>query len=389
MPLQRLTQKELELVVSWAMNHHAMTHKLVKELARTHAANKQPVPLSSDSIAHAAHVFSRLQTADPVAKKIKSSDLTEYEQNLLAAVVHPHEIDVTFHDIGALPKVKEALHELAILPMTHPVLFARGTLRRASSGILLFGPPGTGKTMLAKAVAKESHATFINISMSSLTSKWYGDAEKYVAGLFSLARKLSPSIIFIDEVDSLLSARGGFEHEASRRMKNEFMAHWDGLKSAAGNKVLVMAATNRPFDLDDAVLRRLSRRLLVDLPDQAARVQILQKVLQHEELAADVDLSAIAAKTQGYSGSDLKALCVAASYQAVRKFMADLRQTATPSSGDAVSAEYLRALNHADFVAALGEVKPTVSDKSLSIAELHRWNELFGEGKHKPVEFGF
>jgi ATP-dependent 26S proteasome regulatory subunit len=391
---RRMTQKELELVVSWAMNHHAMTHKLVKELTRGHNANKQPVPLSSESISHAAHVFARLQTADPVAKKIKSSDLTEYEQNLLAAVVHPHEIDVTFNDIGALPKVKEALHELAILPMTHPVLFSRGTLRRASSGILLFGPPGTGKTMLAKAVAKESHATFINISMSSLTSKWYGDAEKYVSGLFSLARKLSPSIIFIDEVDSLLSARGGFEHEASRRMKNEFMAHWDGLKSAAGNKVLVMAATNRPFDLDDAVLRRLSRRLLVDLPDQTARVQILQKVLQHEELAADVDLNEIASKTQGYSGSDIKALCVAASYQAVRKFMSDLRQvneanTTTTTSAGAVSSEYLRPLNHADFVAALGEVKPTVSDKSLSIAELHRWNELFGEGKHKPVEFGF
>lgn len=388
-----MTQKELELVVSWAMNHHAMTHKLVKEVTRAHNT-KQPVPLSSESITHAAHVFARLQTADPVAKKIKSSDLTEYEQNLLAAVVHPHEIDVTFNDIGALPKVKEALHELAILPMTHPVLFSRGTLRRASSGILLFGPPGTGKTMLAKAVAKESHATFINISMSSLTSKWYGDAEKYVSGLFSLARKLSPSIIFIDEVDSLLSARGGFEHEASRRMKNEFMAHWDGLKSASGNKVLVMAATNRPFDLDDAVLRRLSRRLLVDLPDQAARVQILQKVLQHEELAADVDLTAIAAKTQGYSGSDLKALCVAASYQAVRKFMADLRQneslgdTSAPATST-VGAEYLRPLDQADLLAALNEVKPTVSDKSLSISELHRWNELFGEGKHKPAEFGF
>jgi len=367
-----------------------MTSKLSKELTR---GAKQPVQLSSESLTHAAHVFARLQTTDPVAKKIKSSELTEYEQNLLAAVVHPHEIDVTFSDIGALPKVKEALHELAILPMTHPVLFARGTLRRASSGILLFGPPGTGKTMLAKAVAKESHATFINISMSSLTSKWYGDAEKYVSGLFSLARKLAPSIIFIDEVDSLLSARGGFEHEASRRMKNEFMAHWDGLKSASGNKVLVMAATNRPFDLDDAVLRRLSRRLLVDLPDQTARVQILQKVLQHEELAADVDLNEIASKTQGYSGSDLKALCVAASYQAVRKFMADLRlnesQAASTSVDGAVSSEYLRPLNQSDLLTALNEVKPTVSDKSLSISELHRWNELFGEGKHKPVEFGF
>jgi SpoVK/Ycf46/Vps4 family AAA+-type ATPase len=126
---------------------------------------------------------------------------------------------------------------------------------------LLFGPPGTGKTLLAKALATEAGANFISITGSTLTSKWFGDAEKLTKALFSFATKLAPVIIFVDEIDSLLGARGGSsEHEATRRMRNEFMAAWDGLRSKDSQRILILGATNRPFDLDDAVIRRLPRR---------------------------------------------------------------------------------------------------------------------------------
>lgn len=167
---------------------------------------------------------------------------------------------MTFDDIGALADIKESLQELVMLPLRRPDLF-KGGLLKPCRGILLFGPPGTGKTMLAKAIANDAGASFINVSMSTITSKWFGEDEKNVRALFSLAAKVSPTIIFVDEVDSMLGQRARYgEHEAMRKIKNEFMSHWDGLLSKTGEKILVLAATNRPFDLDEAIIRRFERR---------------------------------------------------------------------------------------------------------------------------------
>lgn len=167
---------------------------------------------------------------------------------------------MTFCDIGALSDIKELIQELVMLPLQRPDLF-NGGLLKPCRGILLFGPPGTGKTMLAKAVANEAGASFMTISMSSIMSKWYGEAEKSIRALFSLAAKIAPSIIFVDEVDSMLGTReSSNENEASRRIKNEFMMHWDGLLSKPNERILVLAATNRPFDLDDAIIRRFEHR---------------------------------------------------------------------------------------------------------------------------------
>jgi SpoVK/Ycf46/Vps4 family AAA+-type ATPase len=181
-------------------------------------------------------------------------------------------------DIGGLDPIISSLRESIIYPLLYPDLFTTSsTLIGAPKGVLIYGPPGCGKTMLAKALAKESGATFINIAASVLTNKWFGESNKLVAGLFSLARKTQPSIIFIDEIDSFLRERTKGDHEVTGMMKAEFMTLWDGLLSGK-DRILVLGATNRPNDIDQAILRRMPKRFGVGLPDVHQRLKILTLV---------------------------------------------------------------------------------------------------------------
>ena len=229
-----------------------------------------------------------------------------------------------------------------LLPLRRPELFKNANLAKAATGCLLYGPPGTGKTLLAKAIAQECGASFLNISASTILSKWVGESERNVEAIFSLAYKMAPCIIFLDEVDGLLAKRGeASEHEVSRKIKTLFMTHWDGLgteiaqeraaRSAEPGKhwVTVIAATNRPWALDPAILRRLPLQIEVPLPSAAARQAILCKMLRAEHAALDDEqLRAIAARTDGFSGSDLKELCRVASLQPVSQIAADERRAA-------------------------------------------------------------
>lgn len=201
-------------------------------------------------------------------------------------------------DVAGLDLAKTALKEAVVYPFLRPDLFMG--LREPARGMLLFGPPGTGKTMLARAVATESRSTFFAISASSLTSKWHGESEKLVRALFGLAKVMSPSIIFVDEIDSLLGKRGeGSEHEASRRAKTEFLIQWSDLQRAAAGaergkgknaeeegdptRVLVLAATNVPWDIDDAARRRFVRRQYIPLPENETREKQLRTLLGHQK----------------------------------------------------------------------------------------------------------
>ncbi|PSR89548.1 ATPase family AAA domain-containing protein [Actinidia chinensis var. chinensis] len=378
---QTLTNESAEKVVGWALSYHLMQNPTADADAR--------LVLSCESIRYGIGILQAVQNESKSLKKSLKDVVTEneFEKRLLADVIPPSDIGVTFDDIGALEKVKDTLKELVMLPLQRPELFCKGQLTKPCKGILLFGPPGTGKTMLAKAVATEAGANFINISMSSITSKWFGEGEKYVKAVFSLASKISPSVIFVDEVDSMLGRRENpGEHEAMRKMKNEFMVNWDGLRTKDTERVLVLAATNRPFDLDEAVIRRLPRRLLVNLPDASNRAKILKVILAKEDLSPDIDLDSIASMTDGYSGSDLKNLCVTAAHRPIREILEKEKKERAAALAEgrpppALSGSSdIRPLNMDDFKNAHERVCASVSSESVNMTELLQWNELYGEG---------
>ncbi|TKW12054.1 hypothetical protein SEVIR_5G011800v4 [Setaria viridis] len=330
----------------------------------------------------------------PAAKAPEVPPDNEFEKRIRPEVIPANEIGVSFDDIGALDDIKESLHELVMLPLRRPDLF-KGGLLKPCRGILLFGPPGTGKTMLAKAIANEAQASFINVSMSTITSKWFGEDEKNVRALFTLAAKVSPTIIFVDEVDSMLGQRNrAGEHEAMRKIKNEFMTHWDGLLSRPDQRILVLAATNRPFDLDEAIIRRFERRIMVGLPSMESRELIMTRLLSKEKVDEGLDFKELATMTEGYSGSDLKNLCTTAAYRPVReliqkerkKELEKLKREKGGAPSDSTKKKekeepiILRPLNMTDLKEAKNQVAASFAAEGAIMGELRQWNELYGEG---------
>ncbi|KAK7067422.1 hypothetical protein SK128_012706, partial [Halocaridina rubra] len=275
---------------------------------------------------------------------------------------------VSWEDIAGQEVAKKALQEIVILPSLRPELFTG--LRAPARGLLLFGPPGNGKTMLARAVANESSATFFNISASTLTSKYVGEGEKLVKALFSVARELQPSIIFIDEIDSLLCERREGEHEASRRLKTEFLVEFDGLRSDAEERILVMGATNRPQELDDAALRRFSKRVYVSLPNKSTRSILLNKLInkQKSEISS-ADMERLAVLTDGYSGSDLTSLAKDAALAPIRELKPE--QVVSCDPGD------VRGITLDDFKESLKKIRRSVPRSTLVTYE--KWNAEYGD----------
>ncbi|KAK5657676.1 hypothetical protein OQA88_2748 [Cercophora sp. LCS_1] len=291
------------------------------------------------------------------ASRLDNLVLNEYENQVALEVVAPEDIPVGFSDIGGLEDIIEELKESIIYPLTMPHLYSHGgPLLSAPSGVLLYGPPGCGKTMLAKAVAHESGASFINLHISTLTEKWYGDSNKLVRAVFSLAHKLQPAIIFIDEIDAVLGTRRSGEHEASGMVKAEFMTLWDGLTStnATGSpaRIVVLGATNRINDIDEAILRRMPKKFPVSLPGPQQRRRILQLVLGDTKRDPGFDIDYIAKVTAGMSGSDIKEACRDAAMVPVREYIREKR--ASGGSMAHVNGNDVRGIRTEDFFGRRG-----------------------------------
>ncbi|KZV86561.1 AAA-domain-containing protein [Exidia glandulosa HHB12029] len=387
---------------------------------------------------------------DEVVERIKrDQSLNSHEQRLLGCIVDTASMPTSFSQVHLPTHTVDSVRTLVSLPLLHPAAFSSGVLKQHTmTGALLFGPPGTGKTLLVRALARESGARMMIVTPSDVFDMYVGEGEKLVRAVFSMARKLSPCVVFLDEIDSLFGARssgrGTGSTIAHRGVITEFMQEMDGLKTREDSNVIVIGATNRPFDLDDAVLRRLPRRLLVDLPGEREREEILKIMLRDEILEPDVDLKALAKRAESFSGSDLKHLCVAAALDAVKETVklpwstetkllpapapaaasdADVTSSpeadapvpvtlaSSPEQEQTAAAEPVtaavdgeqaaaakaevevevkpRRLGARHFAKALREITPSASEAMGTLAELRKWNEEFGEnGRAKKRMWG-
>ncbi|XP_047016811.1 katanin p60 ATPase-containing subunit A-like 2 isoform X2 [Ictalurus punctatus] len=289
------------------------------------------------------------------------------EMRELAAVIsrdiYLHNPNVHWDDIIGLEAAKRLVKEAVVYPIKYPQLFT-GILS-PWKGLLLYGPPGTGKTMLAKAVATECNTTFFNISASSIVSKWRGDSEKLVRVLFELARYHAPSTIFLDELESVMGQRGagpGGEHEGGRRMKTELLVQMDGL-ARSNDLVFVLAASNLPWELDHAMLRRLEKRILVGLPSSPARKAMINHWLPPVsntggvELRTELAYDVLAEETDGYSGSDIRLVCKEAAMRPVRKIFDTLENHSEGHSHMLLIK--LETVTTEDFLQVIAHTKPS------------------------------
>jgi len=283
--------------------------------------------------------------------------------------------NIRWDDIADLHEAKRLLEEAVVLPMWMPDFF-KG-IRRPWRGVLMVGPPGTGKTMLAKAVATECGTTFFNVSSSTLTSKYRGESEKLVRLLFEMARFYAPSTIFIDEIDSLCSRRGSeSEHEASRRVKSELLVQMDGMSSISdepGKVVMVLAATNFPWDIDEALRRRLEKRIYIPLPTLEGREALLKINLREVKTVDDLNHKTIGKKLEGYSGADITNVCRDASMMSMRRKIAGLKPSEIRNLG---REELDMPVTMEDFLDAVTKCNKSVSKEDLDKYE--KWMEEFG-----------
>ncbi|KAJ1727312.1 Fidgetin-like protein 1 [Coemansia biformis] len=324
--------------------------------------NTQPLHQRRDGPQQQQQQQQELQQGD-ADERLRNIDPRMVEMIESEIVTNAHA--VTWDDIAGLGQAKRAVHMAVIYPLLKPELFQG--IRSPPKGLLLFGPPGTGKTLIGKCIASQAGATFFSISASSLTSKWIGEGEKMVRALFAVARVRQPTVIFIDEIDSLLTQRTDGEQEATRRIKTEFLVQLDGCGTSAEDRIILLGATNRPHELDEAARRRFPKRLYVPLPDRSGRRTIVANLLRKQTHSlTDDQLELICDRTEGYSGADMDTLCREAAFGPIR------------SITDIVAAnvEDVRPIDFADFEYALAHVRPSVSPKDL---EIHiQFNNLYG-----------
>lgn len=317
---------------------------------------------------------------------------SEFKDKISSAIL-VEKPDIKWDDVAGLAEAKRALNEAVILPMRFPHFF---TGERAPwRGILLYGPPGTGKSFLAKATATEAgNSTFLTVSTSDLVSKWLGESEKLIRALFDTARDKKPAIIFIDEIDSLLSERSENDSESARRIKTEFLIQMDGVgKSMDG--ILLLAATNIPWGLDPAVRRRFEKKIYIPLPDATAReVLIKLKLKKTPNTLTPQDITQVASMIEGYSGADIKILTREAAMLSIRKmqqaqYFCEYQGMMYPCNPNQPGAQKMSMMDieptklaappvtAQDFIESIQKIRASVSPSDL--IRFEQWTAEFGQ----------
>ncbi|KAI8346106.1 Fidgetin-like protein 1 in complex with Adp [Mortierella sp. GBAus27b] len=338
--------------------------------------NKNPNPDATEESGRNGHTkggSSAKTDGEPVDERLRNIEPRMIEAINNEIMESATAIKVVWDDISGLDHAKKTIKETITWPMLRPDIFTG--LRRPPKGLLLFGPPGTGKTMIGKCIASQSNATFFNISSASLTSKWVGDGEKMVRALFAVARCHQPAVIFMDEIDSLLTQRSDNDIEASRRIKTEFLVQFDGVGAASAgatgeeeDRILIIGATNRPQEIDEAARRRFQKRLYIPLPEKAGRLGLMTRLLEKQPHNLTPDqIQDICDRTAGYSGSDMTGLCREAALGPVRAIQGDILE---------VQLDALRPIQHSDFLEALMQVRASVSDRDLDM--YRAWDSEYG-----------
>ncbi|MFX1501590.1 MAG: AAA family ATPase [Promethearchaeota archaeon] len=315
--------------------------------------------------------ISSIESGDVDKSEIGVSSEEQELIDIISGTIVTESPNVKWNDIAGLENVKQAVREAIVLPIAKPELFTGA--RRPWSGILLFGPPGCGKTLLAKAAATECRATFFSASSADLLSKWLGESEKLISSLFKVARMKAPSLIFMDEIDSVATKRGeGSESGGERRVKTQLLSEIQGLKSTHDKPLLVLGATNRPWDIDNAMLSRFEKRVHVPLPDLKGRAGIFKIHTEGVNTAlTDEDFIELAVRSEGYSGRDIANVCREVIMLPVREL--DMSGLLENSDREV----QVRDITLKDFKKTLKKVKP-MTNKAL-IKQYNDWAVEFGE----------
>lgn len=265
---------------------------------------------------------------------------------------------VTFNDVAGLEEVKEEIRKKVIYPLKHPKLAEKYGIR-AGGGILLYGPPGTGKTHIARAIANEVKAVFIPINPSSLVSQWFGEFEKNISKIFKAARLCAPSIIFIDEIDAIAPKRRSTSSSVMKRAVPTLLAEMDGITSEKEKPLLIVAATNDPWDIDEAIMRpgRFDEKIYIPPPDLKAREKIFQLNLEGKKCSKEINYQVLAELTEGYSGADIVYICRKASEKVFK---------------EAVENGIEREMTMEDLMEAIKQVKPSITKELLKKYEEYK-----------------